>query len=66
MGLDARLAMGQENFNNLRNQVVFVFVKLQNQIAAFFPLTIIRGFEFICYIESTCTAGLWHAAAVSP
>ena len=31
MGLDARLAMGQENFNNLRNQVVFVLVKMRNQ-----------------------------------
>lgn len=27
MGLDARLAMGQENFNNLRNQVNFVVVE---------------------------------------
>ena len=36
MGLDARLAMGQENFNNLRNQVVIVLVKIRKQIAAFF------------------------------
>ena len=36
MGLDARLAMGQENFNNLRNQVdishVFVVVVLTNVV----------------------------------
>ena len=61
MGLDARLAMGQENFNNLRNQVQishFVVVAL-----VFCCCHCYRGGAAVFYLFRL---GFWDATAVSP